>query len=100
MGIRVIFISKTLPQMPSFLVFWLRQTYAGSHPNSGLKKDTFAAKNVHVLIKYILFKFNFQDDGHLDSNFSIYVLATHRECLIFQFLSPGIRMEISIITGI
>ena len=71
------FIPETLLQMASFLVLKLPHMYAGSHPNRGLKKDTLAAKKGHVLLKNVLFKLNFQDEGHLDSNFLIYILTNH-----------------------
>ena len=61
--------------MPYFSVFRLRHNYAGSHPNRTLKKDILTAKNGHVLLKNILFKLNFQDEGQLDSNFLIYILT-------------------------
>ena len=71
------FISKPLLQVASFLVLKLPHTYAGPHPNRGLKKDILAAKKAHVLLKNVLFKLNFQDEGHLDSNFLIYILTNH-----------------------
>ena len=86
--------------MPSFLVLRLQHTQAGTHPNRSLKKDTLAAKNGYVLLKNILFKLNFQDEGHLDSNFLIDILTTHRECLLFQFLSRDICMDIATLTGV
>ena len=53
--------------MPSFIVFRLWHTYAGSRLNRVLKKDILAAKSVHALLKNILFKPNFDNECHLDS---------------------------------
>ena len=94
------FVSKTLSQVPSFLLLRLQHTYAGSHPNKDFKKDILAAKNGHFLLKNMLFKLSFQGEGHLDSNFLVYFLTTHRECFLFQFLSHRIRMDIPIQTEI
>ena len=57
-------------------------------------------KNGRILIKNVLFKFNFQNEGHLDANFLIYILTINRECLLFQLFIRGIRMHISILTGV
>ena len=48
------------------------------------------------LLKNILLKLNFQHEGYLYSNCLFYILTIYRKCLLFQFLSCSIRMDISI----
>ena len=57
-------------------------------------------KNSRILIKNLISKFNFQDEGHLDVNFLIYFLTIYCKCLLFQFFSCGIPMHILILTGV
>ena len=56
--------------------------------------------NCPIFIKKLLLKHNFQDEGHLCANFFFYVLTIYRKCLIFQFLSRGMRMHIPILVGV
>ena len=40
-----------------------------------------------------------QDEGHLDTNFLIYILTFYHEYLLFQFFSRDMRMYIPILQG-
>ena len=84
-------------QITSLLVLKSWHKYAHSHPDRGLKCMQDLLKNGHILIKNILLMINFQDEGHLDANFLIYILTIYSECLHFQFLARGIR---GILTGV
>ena len=50
--------------------------------------------------KNVLLKINFQDEGHLDANFWIYILTIYSECFLFQFFNCDIHMHIAIRTGV
>ena len=52
------------------------------------------------MIIIVPLKINFQDAGHLDANFFIYVLTIYCECFLFQFFNRLIRMNIPILIGI
>ena len=56
--------------------------------------------NDHTLQKNVLFKLNFQGEGHLDARFFIYILTIYRKCVLFRLLSRGIRTHIPILTVI
>ena len=84
--------------MPSFLVLRLRHTYAGSPLNRGLKKQ-ISSKKWSCFAKNILFKLNLSDEGHLNSDFSIYILTLFLD-LFPDFLSRGIHMGIPILTEV
>ena len=73
---------------------------AHSHPNRGSKCMFKLLKNGHILIKNVLLKINFQDEGHLDANFLIYILTIYCECLLFQFFNRDVRMHIPVLTGV
>ena len=45
-------------------------------------------------------KLFFSDEHHLYANCLFHILATYAKCLLFQFLSGGIRMHIAIVIGI
>ena len=68
---------------------------------TGLQKGHISGlKNSHILRKKLLLKLNFQCEGHLDAYFLIYILTFYYECVLFQLFSCGIRMHISILTGV
>ena len=56
--------------------------------------------NGRILIKIVLLRINFEDDGNLDANFLINVLTIYLECLHLQFFIHGIRMHIVILTRV
>ena len=62
-----------LPQMISFPVFYWWHTYALSHPNRGSKNMHYSLQNGHILLKTLILKLNFQDDGQLYVNCLFYV---------------------------
>ena len=43
---------------------------------------------------------NFEDEGHLDANFLIYILTIYCQCFLFQFFSLDMCMYIPILKGI
>ena len=45
-------------------------------------------------------KICFRDEDHLNVNSPFYTLTVYAKCLLFQFFSRGIRMHISILTGV
>ena len=45
-------------------------------------------------------KLLFSDENHLYANCFFYILNIYPKCLLFQFLSGGIRIHIPILTGI
>ena len=47
-----------------------------------------------------LLKLDIQDEGHLHANCLFYILFMYSMCLLFHFLSHGIIMHISILTGL
>ena len=52
-------------------------------------------RNVPILIKTLLLKLIFQNEGHL-----FYILSVYCKFLLFQFLNSGIRMHIPILAGV
>ena len=57
----------------------------------------------NVVKKWLYFEkkcINYQNEGHLDVNFLIYILTIYGEYLMFQFFSRGIRTHIAILTGV
>ena len=54
--------------------------------------------NFHILLKKLLVKLNFQNEGDLYANSLIFVLFIFCKCLLFWFLSRGIRLLIPILT--
>ena len=54
----------------------------------------------HVLIKYLLLKLNFCDEGHLHGNSLFYIPSIYRKYIIFEFLGCGICMHIPILAGV
>ena len=62
------------------------------------KMTHFCAKKGHTLFKKFLLKFNFRDKGHLYANSSFCILLPCLKCLLIQFFSRGIHMDISILT--
>ena len=57
-------------------------------------------KNSRILIKNVLFKHYFQDEGHLDASFLNFALTVHRKCLLYHFFNRGMRTHILILTGV
>ena len=57
-------------------------------------------KNGRILIKNVILKFNFQNEGHFHPDFLIYVLTIYRECLLFQLFSRGICMHTPMLTTV
>ena len=53
--------------------------------------------NGHNLLKNILFRLNFQDEGKLYANCLYYILSFYVTCILFQFLGCGIGTHISIL---
>ena len=53
-----------------------------------------------VLLKIFFMKLIFEDEGYLYDSCLFYILNIYGKCLLFQFLSHGIRMHISILTGV
>ena len=86
--------------MPSFTVRTLWHRYAHSHPGIGSKGTHYLLKNGHILLRKVLLKLNFQDKIHLYVNYLFYILSLCLKCLLFQFLSRGIPMHASILTGV
>ena len=80
-----------------FSVLRLWHTYPYSRPKSASKKDTFAAKNDHILL---IMKVYFQHEVHVDIILLSYILTIYREFLLFQFFSRDIPTHITIITGV
>ena len=58
------------------------------------------SKNVLILIKNVLLKMNFQNEGHSDAHCLLYVLSIYRKCFLFQFLGCDIRMHIPILIAV
>ena len=50
-----------------------------------------------ILIKNVLFKHYFQDEGHLNASFLNFALTIYRKCLLYHFFNSGIRMHILIL---
>ena len=61
------------------------------------KKLITGWKNVHNLLKNILFLLNFQDQDKLYDNCLFHILSFYVTCLLFQFLCCSIRMHILIL---
>ena len=57
-------------------------------------------ENGQILIKNLLLKLLFQDEGRFYGNFLFYILSIYCKCLLFQFLSRGRRMHIPILTRV
>ena len=57
-------------------------------------------ENGQILIKKLLWKLLFQDEGHLYGNCLFYILSIYCKCPLYQFLSRNIRMHIFILTGV
>ena len=66
------FIFWVFTVMPSFSVLMLWHTFAHCHPNSGSKTTQYRLKNVYILLKSVLLKLSFQDEGHLYGNCFIF----------------------------
>ena len=92
-----------LPQIISFPFLYWWHTYVLSHPNRGSKNTHYSLQNGHILLKTLILKLNFQDDGQLYVNCLFYVPLIVLIVLIvffFQFFSRGICMHIAILTGV
>ena len=89
-----------LSYMPSFSDLTLWQTYSHSHANSCSKRTAYLLKNGHIFIKDVLLKLNFQDEGHLRANCLFFILSLCLKSVLSPYFSCGIRMHISIITGV
>ena len=83
------FISWLFTANVFFSVFRLWHTCGDFHPNRGSKESTFVATNCHILLKNGLLKLNFQQEGHVNVIFLIYILTFYSEFLLFQFFSGG-----------
>ena len=81
-----------------FLHLWY--TYTHSHPSRGSKGRISGWKNCHILLKNVLLRLNFQDEGHFYAICLFYILSFCLKCLPFQFLSCGMRMHILVLTGV
>ena len=57
-------------------------------------------KIINFSLKMFFLKICFRDEDHLYVNSSFYTLTVYAKCLLFQFFSRGIRMHISILTGV
>ena len=57
-------------------------------------------ENGHLLLKNVLLKFIFQDEGHFYANCLFRILAIKRKCLLFHFLSRVIRIHVPILTQV
>ena len=84
--------------MPSFSVVRLWHKYAHSHPNRGSKYTHQYWRSGRILLKDVLLKLIFQDQGYLHVSCLFYMLSIYCQSLLFQFLSHGIRMHITILT--
>ena len=56
-------------------------------------------KNGHILLKVVLLKHNFQDEGLLYDNWWFYILIIYSSHFAFHFLSHSLCMYIPILTG-
>ena len=72
---------------------------AYSCPNTGSKRLNCHIKNDHILLKIVLLKHNFQDQGLLYANCLFYILTIYSKYFSFHYLSCGICMYIPILTG-
>ena len=86
--------------MSSFTVLTLWYRYAHSHPDIGSKGTHHLLKNGHILLRKVLLKLNFEAEDHLYANCLSYILSLCLKCLLFQFVSRGIPMQIFILTGV
>ena len=50
--------------------------------------------------KMSIFEAFLQDEGHLYSNFWIFILTIYSKCLLFQFLGCGMHKHIAILAGV
>ena len=57
-------------------------------------------KNSHILLRNVLFEAYFRDEDHLYANCLFYILSLCLKCLLFQIHTRGIRMHVSIGTGV
>ena len=57
-------------------------------------------ENGQILIKNLLWKLLFQDEGHLHGNCLFYILVIYCKDLFLQFLSRSIRIHIPILTEV
>ena len=89
-----------LPQMISFPVLYWWHTYALYHPNRGSKNTHYSHQNGYILLKTLILKSNFQDDGQLYANCLFYVPLFCLNCLFFRFFNRGICMHIAVLTGV
>ena len=65
------------------------------------KKKNKKKKNGRILTRNVLLKINFQDEGHLDTSFWIYILAIENFFSLNSFsLSRDIHMHNAILTGV
>ena len=94
------FIFSLFPLNAIFSVHSLDHVYTHYHPNWGSKCTHQQLKNVHILLKNLLLRPIFQDDGHFYANCLFYILSFCLNCLIFQFLNRDIGTQIAILTGI
>ena len=56
-----------------------------------------AEKHGHILLKNVLLKIYFQNEGSLYVNYFLYSLTIYLKCLLFRFLSRGMRIHIPIV---
>ena len=57
-------------------------------------------KNSHIPLRNVLFKAYFSDEDHLYANCLFYIFPLCLKCLLFQVHTRGIRMHVSIRTGV
>ena len=57
-------------------------------------------KNSHILLRNVLFEAYFRDEDHLYADCLFYILSLCFKCLLFQIRTHGIRMPVSIRTGV
>ena len=69
-------------------------------PNTGLIWMHKSLKNGPILIKNVLLKLCFRDEGYLYVNFLIFIVTIYCKCILFQFFSRGIRKNIPNLTGL
>ena len=57
-------------------------------------------KNSHILLRNVLFEAYFRDEDHLYVNCLFCILSLWLKCLLFQIRTRGIRIHLSIRTGV
>ena len=82
-----------------FLLFAVNALFQFLGYSIGMKWIT-GWTNGHNLLKNILFRLNFQDEGKLYANCLYYILSFYVTCILFQFLGCGIGTHISILKGV